>query len=312
MAIEKTWPAVAPQALTADGTLDGTVQIQNAWLFRVGQEVLLKSNTQNPRVLKVKGIDFPSTIKLGLTGFGINQLEDLSNFLVSENSTISANKQGRPHISPDEVMRAVFDEEPSVALRSVLVDRYGNYVGQDPSSPFYVQLTDGSVNIGTVNAELEVQLSHKDNDPDSGDVHDSVRIGDGVEELEVNPDGSLNVNIVPSNTDTLITTTYNEVASIPGSNLTLIHSYTAPASKLSFLHKIFVSGSNIAKYIIKRNGSVIDQARTYFGGSLNHKFNFSDSSRGLLLNVGDVVTVQVEHFRPEVGDFNARIQALEL
>lgn len=74
------------------------------------------------------------------------------------------------------------------AKRVTLVNEGGESgVGTSPANPIFVQLSDGSVNIGTVNAELEVQLSHRDDDPDSGDVHDSVRIGDGEFEVNMTP-----------------------------------------------------------------------------------------------------------------------------
>ena len=101
-------------------------------------------------------------------------------------------------------------EDNANARRVVLVDEDGEFYGtsgnplvvsggtgsgkgETPDDPLYVQLSDGSIEIGTVNAELEVQLSHRDNDPESVDVHDSVRVGDGVETIEVNPDGSINM-----------------------------------------------------------------------------------------------------------------------
>ncbi len=74
------------------------------------------------------------------------------------------------------------------AKRVTWVDKDGNPgLGTTPSNPIHAQLSDGSINIGTVNAELEVQLSHIDDDPDSGDVHDSVRIGDGTTEAKIDP-----------------------------------------------------------------------------------------------------------------------------
>lgn len=79
-------------------------------------------------------------------------------------------------------------EDDADAKRIVMVDSLGNFNSED--NPLFVQLTDGSITIGTVNAELEVQLSHLDNDPDAGDVHDSVRIGDGVKEITATEYGS--------------------------------------------------------------------------------------------------------------------------
>lgn len=61
--------------------------------------------------------------------------------------------------------------------RVSLVDASGGEI--NGTNPLKVQLTDGSVNIGTVNAELEVQLSHASNNPDAGDIGDRVNTIDG-------------------------------------------------------------------------------------------------------------------------------------
>ena len=85
----------------------------------------------------------------------------------------------------DETLKnAVYDPykaEFNFPVRSALTDEDGN--PYSPDNPLSVQLSDGQVNIGTVNAELEVQLSRQDNNPDAGDVHDSVRIGNQNLEL---------------------------------------------------------------------------------------------------------------------------------
>lgn len=199
------------------------------------------------------------------------------------------------------------------AKRVTLVDANGEAgQGSTPSNPLYVQLSDGQINIGTVNAELEVALSHKDNTPDPGDVADSVRIGDGQDELQINPDGSINVNLTPSNTSSTIESAYNEISSVPTNTPTLLVTYTTPLTGITFLQKAFFSGENIAKYQIKINGIVIDTKRTYFGGDLDGSFDFSDASRGRLLVAGDLVEIFVEHYRPVVGDFNGRLQLIRV
>lgn len=76
-------------------------------------------------------------------------------------------------------------EDDILARRVVFVDALGNFY--NTNNPLPVILTDGSVNIGTVNAEIEVQLSSRDNYPDSGDVHDSVRWGDQNYEAHITP-----------------------------------------------------------------------------------------------------------------------------
>lgn len=104
-------------------------------------------------------------------------------------------------------------EEALDAKRVTLVNEDGDAgVGSSPDKPLHVQLSDGSINVGTVNAELEVQLSHKDNDPDNGDVHDSVRLGDGQLEVTMTPSQDLSkVGLNTINLASVFTKPYNRV-----------------------------------------------------------------------------------------------------
>lgn len=194
MAFEKSWATVPVQLLISNGTVDGQLQIADAFSLRVGRKLLLKSNTQPTTIVIVKRVINKTTFFVGRPHNNINDRVDVSAFLVADGASISNPEpyQPRPSIGNEDFSRAVFEEEPAVALRTVMVNRGGEFIGSDPNSPFYVQLSDGSVNIGTVNAELEVELTHRDNYPDAGDVHDSVRIGGpSGYEAEVLPDGSL-------------------------------------------------------------------------------------------------------------------------
>lgn len=99
-------------------------------------------------------------------------------------------------------------EDQASAKRVVLVDLNGEFIsvgsggpGSSPSNPIYAQLTDGSITIGTVNAELEVQLSHLDNFSAPGDIHDSLRVGGASgNEAEVNASNELLVRDDDANT----------------------------------------------------------------------------------------------------------------
>src|SRR5690606_37335564 len=100
--------------------------------------------------------------------------------------------------------------------------------------------------------------------------------------------------------------------SVPADTPTILASYSVVVDKQCFLHKVFVSGDNIAKYMVKINNDTIDALRTYFGGPINGHFDFSYNLKGVALISGDVVTVEVNHSRPHLGDFNARIQIIEV
>lgn len=155
---------------------------------------------------------------------------------------------------------------------------------------------------GSIDANVEVDAADGDNIA----IHDSE--GD---ELGINDDGSINVRVV----DTLgvLRSIYNEVLSVPASVPTIVQSYTVASGVSGFLQRISLSGTNIATYEVLLNNVVIDKKRTWFNGSLNMDFDLSDYSKnGLPLNAGDVVSVRVTHVRPDVGDFNSRLQVVEV
>ena len=204
--VEKRILAIPAVPLTLDGDTQyiGRIDVEKRCEFRVGQMVILKSSTQPSITLQIKRIinqDHvspydPVGIYLGPADKHIRERTDVSAYRIADGATLEANEQMRPKVPEQEIERATYEEEPVVARRSILVDKCGKHYTVD--NPVPVQLSDGTINIGSVNAELEVQLSHLDNFPDVGDIHDSVRIGDGEDLLEINPDGSINVVIQSS------------------------------------------------------------------------------------------------------------------
>lgn len=193
MAIEKSLKAISPRAFTANGTNEGVITLSTTSRFKVKQTVIITANTLDALELEVKRVISKTQLRVGPKGGKMKGTEshvDLSAYTTGLSAAIYAEEQPRPNIPEKEIFRAVYEEEPTVAIRTHIVDELGDFFG--PGNPLPVVLTDGSINIGTVNAELEVQLSHKDNVPDAGDVADSVRIGDGTYELKINADGSIN------------------------------------------------------------------------------------------------------------------------
>lgn len=150
-------------------------------------------------------------------------------------------------------------------------------------------------NLLKVNSDGSIDV----NNPISAAFGDSIIVSDGTNDLNINPDGSLNVQFAQPTT----TSQYNEVSSVANSVLTTIISYTATGTQQ--LTQIDVSGTNIATYSLTINSTVKDKRRTYFGSGLNAVFDYAS---GLTLTTGDIVTVNVIHERPSPGDFNARLQ----
>lgn len=141
-----------------------------------------------------------------------------------------------------------------------------------------------------------------------------VKITDGTDTVNVNPDGSLNVNIVGGSITPIVYTTvnqFNEINSVASGTLTTIQTYTVPFGKSGYFQRVDTSGENIAKYTVKVNSGTVDVKRTYFGNSLNAEFDFLDSNDlGINLVAGDVITIQVIHNRPTLSSFDSRLQII--
>lgn len=284
MITERLWLDIPAQLLSSNGGKYGQVSIPSTSGFKVKQKVNLFSNTQPILEVEVKRVLNSTDLLLGPIGPGMEDRTDLQLFLVSHNASIFVQKQNRNPIIPDAFIRAVYDEEPTIAIRTVAVDEFGRKYG--PGNPYPIAF-DGTIQVGNVTIQ-----------DDDGD------------ELAINPDGSLNVVLQTSGGETVISE-FNEVNSVASGSLTDVVSYTVLPGSTIHLNKIDFSGDNIAKFSVDLNGTVIDKQRTYFGGALNGSFNFANGSKGLLLNPGDVVTLKVIHSRPSAGDFNGRIQVVE-
>ena len=200
---EKRYLVIPPTALTADGTTEGVITIANTYCFKVGQCVLFKQGATFLKA-KIQQVLSETQFKVIDMGESITTKDDLdmSGFLAGATVELMGNakERKRPVIELLEIQREVYEEEPTIAIRTHSVDWLGR--SYDASNPLPVQLSDGSIDIGTVNAELEVQLTHLDNYPDAGDVHDSIRIGGASGyEVEVTDTNRLRVDTTISPPD---------------------------------------------------------------------------------------------------------------
>lgn len=165
MTREKTWSAISPKSVTFNSTASGQVFIATTEEFKVKQLVTVRGNALPPLDLQVKRINSDTELLLGPRNPSSDPV-DLSLYTVAASSTISAQEQTRPSIPDKEYMRAVYAEEPAVAIRGLLVNEQGQPYSDE--NPLPIQI--GDVTIDNVGIEDE----------------------DG-NKLKVNPDGSLNV-----------------------------------------------------------------------------------------------------------------------
>jgi hypothetical protein len=142
---------VSPQSFIINGGSDGSVTVNDTSLFKVKQEVIISATSlSNLDQIEVKRIVSPNVMYVGPKGGNIDSRIDVSAYTVVISAAIFANEQKRPSIPFEEFTRAVYEEEPVVAQRSVLVDKNGNKY--DNSNPFPVN---ASVSIGDVHVDLD-------------------------------------------------------------------------------------------------------------------------------------------------------------
>jgi len=301
--IERYWPAVPPVAFTASGTSKGLITITSTAGFFVKQHVQINHPTLPYLTLQVKRISSSTQMYLGPIETDLKTRSDLTQY--DSTSIASAKEQGRPAIPLQEIERAVYQEEPGVALRTLPVDQFGQ--PYSATNPLPVELNGAEIKIDNLNAQLDVHLSAKDNDPKAGDLHASIRVGDGVNELAVNADGSLNVNFVQSGAPALLVS-FNSVSAVAtGAETTLISKVTPPGGFR--LMKVDVSGENVALFSLKVDGVTLFTKRSWWN-NWNQEFRFEDFQNGLRLTQGQVLSITVLHNRPSPANYEVTVMGL--
>lgn len=176
MAQEKFWPKVPATALTTDGNVNGFITIADTTGFKVKMVARLTADTLPPLSLEIKRVISSTEMLVGPIGTSIDDREDVSDYTVALNAKISADRQRRPSIPLKEINRAVYEEEPTVAIRAMLVDEDGNPAGGGSGDP------SADVNLIQINGTA---ISNSNAMPS--------RITDGNDVLDINTDGSINV-----------------------------------------------------------------------------------------------------------------------
>ncbi|NJO48135.1 MAG: hypothetical protein HC840_00305 [Leptolyngbyaceae cyanobacterium RM2_2_4] len=296
MAIEQKWPAVAPQAFTADGGAQGQITVADVRGFKVKQFVVIKATgqpdirVQVKRVVKKTGkiIVGPPQDQQTQGKAGLQTRTDLTAYTLLAGAFLYAEEQDKVRVKKDDQDAATYEQEPTVARRVVAVDQFGDFYDDDNRVPVKF---DGGITVGNVTIQ-----------DDDGD------------ELEVNPDGSINVNIINSTGSNVVKNTYAEASAVPSGVETTIVTYMVPLILTSaLLQRVSASGENVGRFQVFVNGVVVDTRRTYYGGDFNTYFEFATSSAdGYSLAPGDIVLVKILHDRAFSGSFQARIQALEI
>ena len=211
MALEKRYFAVVAQDFTSNGGRYGQITVADASLFKVKQTALLHSTTQPHTKVQINRINSDTEIEVGEINKPISNRLDVSAFLVLESATIEIREQSKPNIPPEEITQAVYEQEPTVAMRSHLVDKLGNQYNSDNPLPVDAQVTVENVEIDSV----DLDLSH---------TTDSIRLGNGTNFYTSTADAaaskvSLDVNLTNEPTVNIDDTVDVAVTNTPNINV---------------------------------------------------------------------------------------------
>jgi len=159
----------------------------------------------------------------------------------------------------------------------------------------------------------DITLSH---------TNDSVRLGDGITLFSSTTSGAktaLDVSVLGGISGTFsqapsgeTVTEYDTIPSLAIGSTTTLLSYTVIPSATRYLQKIYISGTQVATYVVKKGATTIIRTRmspTQFSQTLDLA---TGSAFGVEFLTGNVLTVEVTNEGSAVGEFDATAQFMEV
>lgn len=137
MAYERLWETISPITFAANGGADGTVTIPNVCGFKVKQIVVISAVSLPDLVLEVKRVISPTKLLVGpkvTTGKMIAR-QNISAYTTALIATIRAEEQPKVRIPPADAIQAAYEQEPTLAIRTLGVDCIGDPWGNDNPMP---------------------------------------------------------------------------------------------------------------------------------------------------------------------------------
>ena len=153
MALERKWEAVPPQLFTADGTQFGVVTVADTAGFKVKGFAQISANTLPTIQVQIQRVTSPTEMIVGPMNSQVraNNSVNLSAYTVALSSTILFPEQDKNKIKPDDIEQAVYESDPAVAIRNVMVDQYGNFIDSSIDANGKTRLAvDADVTVNTV------------------------------------------------------------------------------------------------------------------------------------------------------------------
>lgn len=127
MASETKIEYVPNTFFTEDGADGGVIKIISTSGFKVKADVIISADSLPSISLEVKRVLSKTTLIVGKTGNLLSRA-NLSAYKIALNASVFQPEQNRSDIPYEQHARAVYEEEPTMATRSVLVNELGNKI----------------------------------------------------------------------------------------------------------------------------------------------------------------------------------------
>lgn len=218
--IEKKWPAVAPQLFTANGTAQGLVTVNDARGFKVKQEVVIIATGQPTIRVQIKRFNSAQEFVVGpittTAGRQLTAREDLTAYTVAAAAFIYAEEQNKSIPKSDDIDQAVYEQEPTVAIRSFMVNEFGQGIDTVVGIDGKIRLaTDTEVTVEAVDVAMDAFTKVPPDNAIAVGTEDGTK-GGVKHALKIDANGNANVinmgGLVPKVFDDIVLT-YGTVAS---------------------------------------------------------------------------------------------------
>lgn len=154
-AIEKFWPAVAPQAFIANGTSLGVVTLADTSGFKVKQQIVISATGLPDLNVKIMRFISPTKFYVGpvnpTAGQGLTARTNIALYTTALNAFAYAQEQPKVTLKPDDIIQAVYRQEPGTTIGVEIDDQYGNPIDAVTGS-------DGKNRLA-VDAEVNVEVN---------------------------------------------------------------------------------------------------------------------------------------------------------
>jgi hypothetical protein len=132
---ERTWPSVIQTPISITGW---KVTVATTAGIKVKQDATLSKPGQESLDFEVKRVLNRTELLLGNKGQGQPAVSGITQF---DGGTLIINEQSRNKLGDSPILRAVYEEEPTIAIRTVMVDQFGEKYSDTNPLPVAVDVS---------------------------------------------------------------------------------------------------------------------------------------------------------------------------